>query len=103
MSRTAFGSSRPGPTVYCPPAAQSARRKSLTTADRFTFYKMMTSQVAKRFGAIATHMPKPFARLTGSGCHFHISLWDREKRYHGGHLEIPAVIGAFAAGPCAYT
>jgi glutamine synthetase len=53
---------------------------ALTTADRLTFYKMMTSQVAKRFGAIATHMPKPFARLTGSGCHFHISLWDLEHR-----------------------
>jgi glutamine synthetase len=53
---------------------------ALTTADRLTFFKMMTSQVARRFGAIATHMPKPFARLTGSGCHFHISLWDRERR-----------------------
>ena len=53
---------------------------ALTTADRLTFYKMMTSQVAKRFGAIATHMPKPFARLTGSGCHFHISLWDLERQ-----------------------
>ena len=53
---------------------------ALTTADRYTFFKMMTSQVAKRFGAIATHMPKPFARLTGSGCHFHISLWDPEGR-----------------------
>ncbi|HEV8440102.1 MAG TPA: type III glutamate--ammonia ligase [Methylomirabilota bacterium] len=53
---------------------------ALTTADRLTFYKMMTSQVAKRFGAIATHMPKPFAKLTGSGCHFHISLWDAEAR-----------------------
>jgi len=52
---------------------------ALTTADRLTFYKMMTSQVAKRFGAIATHMPKPFAKLTGSGCHFHISLWDPNK------------------------
>jgi len=51
---------------------------ALTTADRYTFFKMMTSQVAKRFGAIATHMPKPFGRLTGSGCHFHISLWDGE-------------------------
>jgi glutamine synthetase len=49
---------------------------ALTTADRLTFFKMMTSQVAKRFGAIATHMPKPFARLTGSGTHFHISFWD---------------------------
>jgi glutamine synthetase len=25
-------------------------------------------------------MPKPFARLTGSGCHFHISLWDPAQR-----------------------
>jgi glutamine synthetase len=53
---------------------------ALTTADRYTFYKMLTSQVAKRFGAIATHMPKPFSKLTGSGCHFHISLWDVERR-----------------------
>jgi len=53
---------------------------ALTTADRYTFFKMMTSQVAKRLGAIATHMPKPFAKLTGSGCHFHVSLWDLERR-----------------------
>ncbi len=53
---------------------------ALTSADRFTFYKMMTSQVAKRLGAIATFMPKPFAKLTGSGCHFHVSLWDRDRR-----------------------
>jgi glutamine synthetase len=53
---------------------------ALTTADRLTFFKMMTSQVAKRFGAIATHMPKPFAHLTGTGAHFHISLWDAAGR-----------------------
>jgi glutamine synthetase len=53
---------------------------ALTTADRLTFFKMMTSQVAKRFGAIATHMPKPFGHLTGSGTHFHISLWDRARK-----------------------
>jgi glutamine synthetase len=52
---------------------------ALTSADRLTFYKMMTSQVARRFGAIATFMPKPFAKLTGSGCHFHISLWDTKR------------------------
>src|SRR5213594_4233979 len=51
---------------------------ALTTADRHTFFKMMTSQVARRFGAIATHMPKPFARLTGNGGHLHLSLWDVE-------------------------
>jgi glutamine synthetase len=53
---------------------------ALTTADRLTFFKMMTSQVAKRFGAIATHMPKPFPHLTGSGTHFHISLWDADRK-----------------------
>jgi glutamine synthetase len=53
---------------------------ALTTADRYTFYKMMTSQVAKRFGAVATHMAKPFAGLTGSGAHFHFSLWDAANR-----------------------
>jgi glutamine synthetase len=53
---------------------------ALTTADRLTFFKMLTSQVARRFGAIATHMPKPFGHLTGSGAHFHISLWDAAGR-----------------------
>lgn len=51
---------------------------ALTTADRYTFFKMMTSRVASSFGAIATHMPKPFARLTGNGSHVHFSLWDQK-------------------------
>jgi glutamine synthetase len=51
---------------------------ALTTADRYTFFKMMTSQVAQSIGAIATHMPKPFSHLTGNGSHFHFSLWDRD-------------------------
>lgn len=49
---------------------------ALETADRYTFFKMMTNQVAQRYGAIATHMPKPFSHLTGNGSHFHFSLWD---------------------------
>jgi glutamine synthetase len=53
---------------------------ALTTADRYTFFKMMTNQVAQRFGAIATHMPKPFSHLTGNGSHFHFSLWDDDGR-----------------------
>ena len=28
---------------------------------------------------MATFMPKPFAHLTGSGAHFHMSLWDGER------------------------
>jgi len=49
---------------------------ALTTADRFTFFKMMTSQVAAKYGAIATHMPKPFSNRTGSGAHIHFHLAD---------------------------
>ena len=49
---------------------------ALTTADRLTFFKMMTGQVAARYGAIATHMAKPFTDRTGSGAHIHYHLAD---------------------------
>jgi len=49
---------------------------ALTTADRYTFFKMMTSQLAQKYGAIATHMPKPFTDRTGSGAHIHYHLAD---------------------------
>ncbi len=48
----------------------------LTTADRFTFFRMMAGQVAQRFGATATFMAKPFATRTGSGAHLHYHLAD---------------------------
>jgi len=51
---------------------------ALTTADRYTFFKMMTSQYARMRGAIATHMAKPFADRTGSGGHIHFHLADSE-------------------------
>ena len=51
---------------------------ALTTADRYTFFKMMTSQVAQKYGAIATHMAKPFTDRTGSGGHVHFHLADAE-------------------------
>ena len=49
---------------------------ALTTADRITFFKMATSQIAKKYGAIATHMAKPFSDRTGSGLHVHFHLAD---------------------------
>ncbi|NKB70469.1 MAG: type III glutamate--ammonia ligase [Candidatus Latescibacteria bacterium] len=49
---------------------------ALTSADRIIFFKMATSQLAKKYGAIATHMPKPFADRTGSGLHVHYHLAD---------------------------
>lgn len=51
-------------------------KDALTTADRVTFFKMATSQIAKKYGAIATHMPKPFSDRTGSGLHIHFHLAD---------------------------
>jgi glutamine synthetase len=51
---------------------------ALTTADRVTFFKMTTSQLAKQYGAIATHMAKPFADQTGSGLHVHFHLADAQ-------------------------
>ncbi len=49
---------------------------ALTTADRVTFFRMMSSQLAKKYGAIATHMPKPMADQTGSGLHVHFHVAD---------------------------
>ena len=51
---------------------------ALTTADRYTFFKMMSSQYAQKYGAIATHMAKPFTDRTGSGGHIHFHLADAE-------------------------
>jgi len=51
---------------------------ALTTADRITFFKMATSQIAKKYGAVATHMAKPFSDRTGSGLHIHFHLADAE-------------------------
>jgi len=51
---------------------------ALVTADRITFFKMATSQIAKKYCAIATHMAKPFSDQTGSGLHVHFHLADGE-------------------------
>jgi len=47
---------------------------ALTSAHRYTFFKMMTSQLACKYGCIATHMAKPFANQAGNGGHFHFHL-----------------------------
>ncbi|MCW2953020.1 MAG: glutamine synthetase, type [Conexibacter sp.] len=48
---------------------------ALETCDRAIFFRYMVESLAQERGLIATFMPKPFARLTGSGCHFHMSMW----------------------------
>jgi len=49
---------------------------ALITADRHAFFKYMVKSVAEKHGLRATFMPKPFANLTGNGCHMHVSMWD---------------------------
>lgn len=49
---------------------------ALITADRHAFFKYMVKAIAERHGLRATFMPKPFAHLTGNGCHTHLSVWD---------------------------
>jgi glutamine synthetase len=52
---------------------------ALVTCDRAIFFRYMVESLAQEQGLIATFMPKPFAHLTGNGCHMHISLWDGEQ------------------------
>ena len=49
---------------------------ALITADRHAFFKYMVKSIAEKHGFCATFMPKPFADLTGNGCHTHVSVWD---------------------------
>jgi glutamine synthetase type III len=49
---------------------------ALVTADRHAFFKYMVKSIAQKHGYRATFMPKPFADLTGNGCHTHLSVWD---------------------------
>jgi glutamine synthetase len=53
---------------------------ALVTADRHVFFKYMVKAIAEKHGLRATFMPKPFIDLTGSGCHAHVSVWDRAGR-----------------------
>jgi glutamine synthetase type III len=52
---------------------------ALITADRHAFFKYMVKSIAEKHGLRATFMPKPFANLTGNGCHTHISIWQEGK------------------------
>ena len=53
---------------------------ALVTADRQAFFKFMVKSIAEKHGLRATFMPKPFANLTGSGCHMHVSLWSGKNK-----------------------
>jgi glutamine synthetase len=49
---------------------------ALVMADRFTFFRYMVHELARRHGFFASFMPKPRVDRTGSGAHFNMSLAD---------------------------
>jgi len=72
---------------------------ALTTCDRAVFFRYMVESLAQERGLIATFMPKPFAHLTGNGCHFHISLWkDGENVFARAASEDPRGLGLSELG-----
>ncbi|MCU0533169.1 MAG: type III glutamate--ammonia ligase [Hydrococcus sp. Prado102] len=48
----------------------------LTSCDRYIFFKMAASEIAKEMGVICSFMPKPFPNRTGTGMHIHLSISD---------------------------
>ena len=67
---------------------------ALTTADRAIFFRYMVESMAQERGLMATFMPKPFAHLTGNGCHFHMSLWkDGENVFEADPSDDPHGLG----------
>ena len=72
---------------------------ALTSCDRAIFFRYMVEAMAQERGLIATFMPKPFAHLTGNGCHFHMSLWkDGENVFDADPSEDPRKHRPLAGG-----
>jgi glutamate---methylamine ligase len=77
----------------------------LVTADRHAFFKYMVKAIAEKHSMRATFMPKPFADLTGSGCHAHVSLWRDGRNLFAdgnGELGLSATAYHFMAGVLAH-
>ena len=49
---------------------------AVKASDRLIHFRMMTGQVAQKYGAIATYLAKPFADKSGSGAHLHFHIAD---------------------------
>ena len=76
---------------------------ALKTADKHAFFKYMVKAIAEKHGLRATFMPKPFATLTGNGCHTHVSLWSTSSGKNlfddpNGELGVSALGYSFLAG-----
>ena len=75
---------------------------ALTTADRHAFFKVMVKTLAEQQGLRASFMPKPFAALTGNGCHTHLSLWGAAGSANAGRNLFPDPCGELGLSSLAY-
>jgi glutamine synthetase len=75
---------------------------ALTTADRHAFFKVMVKAMAEQQGLRASFMAKPFAALTGNGCHTHLSLWGAAGTAHAGRNLFHDPAGELGLSPLAY-
>ncbi|HLX61347.1 MAG TPA: type I glutamate--ammonia ligase [Planctomycetota bacterium] len=58
--------------------------KLVRTSDKLTMYKYIIKNVAKKYGKVATFMPKPLFGDNGSGMHTHMSFWKDGKNLFAG-------------------
>jgi glutamine synthetase len=52
----------------------------IRAADHAFVFKNTVKEYLRKQGLLATFMTKPYQGLSGSCCHFHVSLWDRDTR-----------------------
>ena len=74
---------------------------ALTTADNVATFRSVVRAIAAEHDLHATFMPKPIARINGSGMHTHLSLFaDGENAFHdaGDELDLSATAKQFVAG-----
>lgn len=53
---------------------------ALTSADRFTFFRMAAGEIAHELGMVCSFMPKPHANRAGNGMHFHLSIGSKDSK-----------------------
>ena len=72
---------------------------ALEAADQHIIYRETVKAVARQHGLIASFVPKIFDDAAGSGCHLHLSLWQREQNVtHNGKGDLSDVSRRFIAG-----